>query len=96
MPAGYVYILGGKTLALYVGVTSNLPRRLHEHRSKSIDGHTARYNITRLLYAEAHDTMESAIGREKQIKRWRRDKKLALVRSANPNLRDLADDFLGA
>ncbi len=92
--AGYVYILTSKRGALYVGVTSDLGRRLAEHRTGSVPGHTSKYNIDRLLYAEAHESIEVAIAREKQIKRWRREKKLALARSANPELRDMSARYL--
>lgn len=90
---GFVYILGSKGLRLYTGVTTNLEQRISQHNTKSISGFTARYNIDRLLYFETFGEIEPAIAREKQIKRWRRDKKLALIRSANPEFRDLSEDW---
>jgi len=87
---GYVYILGSKSGRLYIGVTSNLERRISEHKTKSVPGFTRRYNITRLLYSEAYPDIESAIAREKELKKWRREKKLTLVEAQNPDHRDLA------
>ena len=70
--------------ALYVGVTTDLGRRLEEHR-RGMSIHTAQYNITHLVYIESCDTAPGAITREKQIKRWRREKKVALIDRANPD-----------
>ena len=69
---------------LYVGVTNNLERRVFEHKSKSIAGFTRTYNITKLIYFEEFSDIRYAIVREKQIKSWRRQKKLALIKSTNP------------
>jgi putative endonuclease len=88
---GYVYILGSNSGVLYVGVTSDLDRRLVEHKSGALPGFTKRYNVHRLLWYERHDGIESAIQREKQIKRWRREKKLALIEGNNPGYLDLAE-----
>lgn len=89
-----VYILCSPNgRALYVGVTTDLGRRLEEHR-RGESVHTRRYNITRLVYIEALDTAPEAIDREKQIKRWRRAKKIALVEGANPEWRDLSSEVL--
>ena len=77
---------------LYVGVTSNLLGRIHQHRTAT-SGFTARYRVHRLVWFEAHDRMESAIAREKRIKRWLREWKYALVAESNPTWRDLAEDF---
>ncbi len=78
---------------LYTGVTSNLVGRIFQHREQITKGHTARYGIKRLVWFEVHDTMEAAIIREKQIKRWVRPYKYALVEAANPAWRDLAEDY---
>ena len=87
-----VYILcSPNRRALYVGVTTNLERRLAEHRLGRI-GHTAEYNIRRLIYFELHDTASAAIVREKQLKGWRRDRKIALIESVNPEWEDLAPE----
>jgi len=76
---------------LYVGVTSNLPRRVNEHKSKTIKGFTSKYGIDKLAYYEVYENILMAIEREKQIKSWCRRKKLALITSANPNWQDLFD-----
>ena len=86
---GHVYIVGSLRQTLYVGVTSDLARRLHEHRTGALKGFTARYKVWRLLWCEPHDDILGAIAREKQIKRWRREKKLALIARTNPEFRDL-------
>ncbi|TXL73357.1 GIY-YIG nuclease family protein [Vineibacter terrae] len=87
-----VYILASPNRrAIYVGVTTNLERRLIEHRLGRVE-HTAQYNIRCLVYVEAHETAPDAIAREKQIKRWRREKKVALIDSVNPEWEDLAPE----
>ncbi len=78
---------------LYTGVTSNLLQRIVQHRHRMAEGHTSRYSIKRLVWFEAHDEMESAILREKRIKRWVRPYKYALIEQSNPTWRDLAEDF---
>lgn len=90
-----VYILASRTgRALYIGVTTNLPRRLEEHRAgKSV--HTAKYKIDRLIYVEPYDTALDAIAREKQLKGWGRDKKIALINRSNPEWRDLSGEIHG-
>ncbi|HEU4565979.1 MAG TPA: GIY-YIG nuclease family protein [Gemmatimonadaceae bacterium] len=84
----YVYILASRSRKLYVGVTNDLARRIEEHRSGK-SAHTARYRITRLVHVEATSDIRAAISREKQIKAWRRDKKLELIHMANPGWLDL-------
>jgi predicted GIY-YIG superfamily endonuclease len=79
---------------LYTGVTSNLPQRAYQHREGLIPGFTKRYGCKLLVWYEMHETMESAILREKQIKAGSRKKKLALIESLNPTWRDLFDDLL--
>ena len=89
-----VYILASPNQrALYIGVTTDLGRRLEEHRL-GLSIHTARYNITKLVYIESYDTAPDAIEREKQIKRWRREKKIALIDAANPEWLDLSSEAL--
>ncbi|MCF7918002.1 GIY-YIG nuclease family protein, partial [Candidatus Gracilibacteria bacterium] len=90
---GFVYIMGSATLVLYVGVTSDLEKRVWEHKSHSVSGFTDRYNITKLLYYESGGDMYGAITREKQIKGWLRKKKLALIETINPYYKDLAGDW---
>ena len=89
----YVYILTNSKRTLYTGVTSDLARRVYEHRHKLVDGFTKRYNLSWLVYYEATSDVGSAIAREKQIKGWLRGKKVALIESANPRWRDLAPDW---
>ena len=88
----YVYILANQTnVAIYIGVTSNLPQRIYEHKKHTDpNSFTARYNITKLVYFEDAGTEPMvALEREKQLKGWRRAKKNALVNSMNPTWRDL-------
>lgn len=85
-----VYILTNRyRTVFYIGVTSDLVRRLREHRSGRGRGFTARYRITDLIYTETYSTPQDAIRREKQLKGWRRAKKLAHVRAVNPDLDSL-------
>jgi putative endonuclease len=84
MRAGYVYILGSLTGVLYVGVTSNLDVRILQHRDGTYKGFTAQYHCYRLLYYEKFEDISKAIAREKEIKSWRRVKKLNLIREVNP------------
>ena len=86
----FVYLLAsGVRGTLYVGVTSDLPKRVWQHKSKSAPGLTARYGIDRLVWYEQHDNAESAIRREKQIKEWKRDWKMNLIERDNPHWIDL-------
>jgi putative endonuclease len=85
-----VYILASRPHgALYVGVTSNLARRVWQHRTGAFAGHTAQYRIHKLVYYETHPTMMTAIRREKQLKRWNRPWKIELIEQQNPEWRDL-------
>ena len=89
-----VYLLAsGFHGTLYTGVTSNLIGRLYQHREEETRGFTSRYTVKRLVWFEVHETMESAIRREKSIKRWRRTWKIELIEKENPTWRDLAEDF---
>ena len=91
-----VYLLAtGKRGTLYIGVTSNLVARTWQHREHVVEGFTKRYNVTMLAWYELHGTMESAIHREKQLKKWNREWKLRLVQESNPEWRDLWDDIVG-
>jgi len=86
-----VYMLAsGHNGTLYIGVTSNLPGRLIQHREGLIKGFTSRYGVTRLVWYAVADTMDAAILREKQMKKWNRDWKLALIERDNPDWSDLA------
>ena len=90
-----VYILASAPgRALYIGVTTNLPRRLEEHRLGRVI-HTAKYKIHRLIFVEPHETAPDAIAREKQLKNWNRGKKVALINRSNPDWRDLSGEIDG-
>jgi len=89
----YVYIMTNRCGTLYVGVTNDLARRVHEHKNKLIPGFTAKYNITKLVYFETTTDVRTAIARERQIKGWLRVKKIALIESVNPNWDDLSADW---
>jgi putative endonuclease len=89
-----VYVLASeRNGTLYTGVTSNVQKRLQEHRSGMVDGFTKKYQVHRLVYYEVHDTMHAAISREKQIKGGSRKKKLALIESMNPTWIDLSSEL---
>lgn len=82
----YVYLLASKPYGtLYVGITSNIAKRVWEHKSEAIPGFTARYAVDTLVWFEAHDFVEAVIRREKQIKEWKRDWKINLIESHNPD-----------
>ena len=89
----YVYIMASPSRTLYVGVTNDLPRRILEHKSKPPGAFCSRYNVNRLVFAEEADGSRTAIAREKQIKSWRRLKKIELIESLNPRLEDLSDSW---
>ena len=90
----HVYILATrKDCPLYVGITNDLHRRVFEHKTHEIRGYTARYNVDRLVYAEAFERAEDVIAREKRLKRWRREWKIALIEANNPDWLDLAETF---
>jgi len=78
---------------MYVGVTNNLERRIYEHKAKIIPGFTQKYNVDKLVYFEVTNDVRSAIEREKEIKKWRREKKKNLVIAVNPEWRDLSDNW---
>ena len=89
-----VYILASKPNGtLYTGVTSNLMQRIAQHREGAFDGFAKKYDIKRLAWFEPHDSMESAIRREKQLKKWNRSWKVRLIEEDNPHWRDLAEDY---
>ena len=85
-----VYIITNKKNGtLYIGVTSNLIKRMWEHRKKIIDGFSKKHKLQQLIYYELHETLDSAITREKQLKKWNRQWKLRLIEENNPNWNDL-------
>ena len=86
MKSYYVYILASRRDgAIYVGITSDLVKRVYEHRSKAVPGFTSRYNITRLVWFEVYGDPLTAIAREKELKKWRRAWKIDLIVETNPN-----------
>jgi putative endonuclease len=92
--AYYVYILASrKDGAIYVGITNDLVRRVYEHRQKAVPGFTFKYNITQLVWFEIYDDPVSAITREKQLKKWKRDWKVELIEAQNPEWKDLYESI---
>ncbi len=95
MKKGYVYILTNfSRTVFYIGVTSNLRARLDTHWRTVKNTFVVRYRVYYLVYVEEHDSILEAITREKQLKSWHRDWKLRLIRSVNPDLRDMTDELL--
>ena len=91
----YIYILTSKeNTAMYIGVTSNLQKRLCEHKSEQMDGYTKKYHVHKLVYFEEFSEVTDAIAREKQLKGWNRSKKNRLVETQNPNWDDLSESFI--
>ena len=91
----YIYILTNwNNKVMYIGVTNDLIRRIYEHRNKLVEGFTKKYNVIKLVYFEEGESVVSAIEREKEIKKWRREKKDNLVKSLNPDWNDLFDELL--
>jgi putative endonuclease len=88
-----IYILGSHTGTLYIGVTSNLYLRVMQHKEGTLEGFTAAYGCKRLLYFEGYEDIRTAIAREKQLKGWRREKKLNLIGTINPEFKDLAQTW---
>ncbi|MCB9993933.1 MAG: GIY-YIG nuclease family protein [Hyphomicrobiaceae bacterium] len=92
--SGWVYIMASRRHGtLYIGVTNNLVRRVHEHREGMVEGFTKRYGVKLLVQFEEHPTMPAAIQREKQLKEWNRAWKIRLIEEQNPDWRDLWDDI---
>ena len=93
MRKGYVYILSSLSGTLYIGVTSNLERRILEHKSKSLEGFAAKYDCHRLVYFETFEDIRNALTREKQMKAYRREKKISLIVKNNPHWLDFAAEW---
>jgi putative endonuclease len=83
--------MANQSRTLYIGLTNNIRRRAQEHKDGLVEGFTLRYNIDTLVYIESFGDIDSAIAREKQIKRWSREKKLHLINQENPDWCDLSD-----
>ena len=89
-----VYIMTNYSqTSFYIGITGNLQKRVWEHKNKFVEGFTKRYNIDRLVYYELTDSVETALNREKQLKRWHRDWKINLIKEMNPQFKDLSTDW---
>ena len=93
MKTYFIYILSSHRGTLYIGVTNDLWSRILTHKRKGLPGFTNRYDICRLIYFEVFNEIEDAIAREKEIKGWKRKRKLALIRTMNPKFEDLAGDW---
>lgn len=91
----FVYIVANRSHNLYTGVTNNLKRRVLEHREGLLPGFTKRYRIHRLVHYEPFGDIRAAIAREKQIKGWDREKRIALIEANNPTWEDLAESLFG-
>ena len=89
----WVYIVGNRTGTLYIGMTNNLYRRVLVHKSGELEGFASRYGCNRLVYFESFDDVRNAIDREKQLKGWRRQKKIALIEALNPRWQDWAEKW---
>ncbi len=94
MKSYYIYILANqRNTTLYIGMTSNLAKRVWEHKNKIVKGFTEKYNVTRLVYYECYDDPENAILREKRLKKWKREWKIELIKKMNPQWKDLYEDL---
>jgi len=86
----YVHIMSSQRRVLYIGITSHIERRVGQHKSRTLGGFTAKYNVTNLVYFERYSSVGKAIRREKELKDWRREKKIELIEADNPKWRDLS------
>jgi len=91
----HVYVLASRTRVLYVGVTGDIVRRMHEHRHRLVPGFTSKYSVDKLVHVETCASSLDAIRREKQLKGWVRRRKIELIEAGNPGWRDLAEDLFG-
>ncbi len=90
----FIYILTNKPYGtLYIGLTTNLVKRIDDHKNKVVKGFTAKYNLTNLVYYEIHEDIEKAAQRERLMKKWKRDWKIELIEKANPQWYDLYEDL---
>ena len=89
-----VYILTNyNETTFYIGVTGNLKKRIWEHKNKIVEGFTKKYNTNRLVYYEMTENVESALNREKQLKRWHKQWKINLIKKSNPDFKDLSENW---
>ena len=92
----YVYIMASRSGTLHIGVTNDIARRTYEHKHGLVAGFTSKYKVHRLVYVEEFDGAGDAIAREKQLKGWSRQRKIALIESLNPTMNDLSVQWLSA
>ena len=92
----YLYIMSNVAQTLYIGVTNDLERRVYEHKHRLVPGFTSKYGLTQLVYFAEFTDVREAIRREKQLKGWKRERKIGLIVGLNPEWRDLAADWFGA
>ena len=91
----FIYILTNfEETTFYIGVTSNLQKRIWQHKNKFVKGFTEKYNLNKLVYYEQTNSVETALNREKQLKRWHRDWKINLIKEFNPTFKDLYEDII--
>lgn len=91
----FIYILTNfEETTFYIGVTSNLQKRIWQHKNKFVKGFTEKYNLNKLVYYEQTNSVETALNREKQLKRWHRDWKINLIKEFNPTFKDLYEDIV--
>ena len=88
-----VYIMASRSHQLYIGLSSNIHKRVWQHKNRIFDGFTCRYNVDRLVYFENFEDVRNGIDRERQLKRWSREKKIALIQSLNPTWQDLSEGW---
>ena len=90
----FVYIITNyEETTFYIGVTSDLEKRIYEHKHKILDGFSSKYNLSKLIYFEQTNSIETAIKREKQLKNWHRKWKINLIKESNPELKDLSENW---
>jgi putative endonuclease len=89
----YVYIMASHSRVIYIGMTNDLRRRVAQHQQKLVEGFTQKYNCTMLAYHESTEDVHSALAREKELKGWRREKKIVLIESRNPTWQDLSTEL---
>jgi len=94
MKTYYVYILSNPNRTLYIGITSNLPKRVWEHKEGFVEGFTKEYSVHKLVYFESTNDVHTALRREKCLKRWKRDWKIRLIESMNPEWKDLYPEII--
>jgi putative endonuclease len=90
----YVYVMASSSGTLYIGFTNNLQRRVLEHKEENIKGFTKKYSCHKLVYYEHYQYVYGAMDREKEIKKWRREKKENLIKELNPHWKDLSDELV--